>query len=1859
MTNVVTIRYVVLTIMAFALILPSCKKKAPTAMTPSMSNYINAYTSGAISRTEAVQVNFTSSVVAADAVGSTVDKNVISFSPSISGTATWQNDRTIVFEPSEYLPSNQSYIGKVKLTKLFEGLPDDAQVFEFGFQTREQHFEVVVSSVESVDNDLKKQQISGKIYTADVADSKKVEALLNAKQNGNKLDIDWQHNGAAKVHEFVIGGISRGSAASEVKLNWDGDAVDVDESGSKTVEIPALGDFKLLDARIDQDGGQHILLSFSDPISSSQDLKGLITISGHKGKLRYDVDGSQVRVYPASRIGGTRKISVSKSIRNINKNKLGTPAIYELTFEEVKPEVRLAGKGVIMPASDGLIFPFEAVNLNYVDVEIFKIFANNTLQFLQANQLDGSRSLERVGRIIKQKKIPLQNLNPRAGANAWNRYALDLSKLVDADPNAFYQVRIGFRPGYSTYFCGDNGQVASSLTSFTENEDGRFTTIMGGYYGINGYYSGYQYGHRDDPCKPAYYNQDRFIARNVIPSNLGLVAKEGKDGSLFVAVTDLRTAAPLAGVDLELYDYQQQSIVSTKTATDGTANFDGTKEAFFLIAKRGNDKGYLRLQDGNALSLSRFDVSGARTQKGIKGFLYGERGVWRPGDTLHLNFVLEDKTGKLPPNHPVSFELIDPKGQQQFSTTKTQNVNNVYNFSTATTSDAPTGNWTAKAKVGGAVFTKYLKIETVKPNRLKINLDFGKEELTAEDQNIKGNLQVNWLHGAPARNLKAKVEVQFNATTTQFKQYKDFVFDDPARSFDSEPKTIFDASVNDQGSASLDLKLNNNKSAPGMLRANFKTRAFEKGGDFSTDNFSMKYHPFSAYAGVAIPKNKYGSKRLDMDKNSDLGFIVVDKDGKPLRNRNINVGLYRVDWRWWWDSSRDNVTSFNSTTHYGSKQKATITTNSKGEASWTLKVEDWGRYLVRACDNATGHCSGDYFYAGYPWYGDDDNNRKAAAMLNFNANKEKYNVGETVALNIPVSEVSKGLLTIENGTKVLESRWFEADKGDFTLRVKASKNWAPNVYAHVTLMQPHAQTENDLPIRMYGVIPIQVEDPETRLQPEIKMAEELKPEQEFTVEVKEKSGQPMAYTVAVVDEGLLDLTRFKTPNPWTTFYAREALGVKTWDIYDYVLGAYGGDLERILSIGGDGVAVKKKGAEKANRFKPVVKHLGPFYLKKGQKAKHKIQMPNYIGSVRTMVVASNKGAYGSSEKTTPVKKPLMVLATLPRVLGPGERLQLPVNVFAMDRKVKDVTISVESNGFVDIMGSNTQVVNFSKPGDQMVNFDLNVKENLGIAKFTIKAQGGGEVSTQEIELDVRNPNPFITNVESAVVEAGQSWEQSFEPVGMYGTNTGVLEVSNIPPIDLGRRLNYLIRYPHGCIEQTTSSGFPQLYVDKLIELDESQKKKIPENIRATINRLRKFQTDEGGFGYWPGDNNANEWGSNYAGHFMLEAKQLGYTLPDNMVARWAKYQKRVANSWQDKKGGIQDHGNYWGHQLMQAYRLYTLALAKEPALGAMNRMRTLKNLSEVAKWRLAAAYALVGKPEIAGQLTNALSTKVDPYQELSGSYGSEVRDMAMILETLGAMKDQQKAGLVTRDLSKALSSQRWMSTQTTAYALLAIGKFVGESQVGKQFKFAYKAGNGKWMQAGSDRPMMQIEIPLDEKGVRNVSVKNENGSLLYASVILTGQPLVGQETDKEDNLKMNIQYTDMKGNKIDPSRIEQGVDFIAEVTVTNPGQRGMDYDEMALEQVFPSGWEIHNARMDNVQGFSNTHRPEYQDIRDDRVYTYFDIIRNNSHTYRVQLNAAYQGRYYLPTTYCSAMYDNTITARKSGQWVEVVAPENL
>jgi alpha-2-macroglobulin len=1825
----------------------------PTAyINPAFGEYISSYTAGVIPSGSALQIVLAKEFADSSLIGKETNVKLFDFSPPVKGKVYWADARTVEFRPEGRLKSGQIYEVGFQLSRLLE-VPKELNKFTYTFQVIPQNFGLTVENVKPyVNTELTRQKLEGVLVTSDYALEQDVEKLLQAKQENNDLKITWIHSGDGRNHNFTVEEVTRKETVSKVTLTASGEPLGIKRKEEKEIEIPALGDFKVVQARVVQNPTQLVILQFSDPLKQKQNLQGLISIPG-LSSLDFDVRDNEIWIYPPTRQAGTKKIYIESGIRNILDYKMNTGITWEVVFEQLKPAARLTGKGVILPSTDGLVLPFEAVNLKAVDVEVTKIYENNILQFLQVNDLSGRSQLRRVGNRILKKKISLDNKGV-TDLGKWNRYTLDLATLINSEPGAIYQVKLNFKKSYSTYTCDNDETSAAEQQSFADEEEiideGNYDYYEYDYDYEDYYYDEYyDWDERDNPCHQSYYTRNRDITRNVLASDLGLIAKQGSDGNTIVFVTDLKTTQPLNGVQLEVYDFQQQLIATASSGSDGKAILSTRAKPFALIAKNGAQRGYLTLTDGRSLSLSNFDVSGEYVQKGIKGFLYGDRGVWRPGDSLYLTLILEDRNKILPPTHPVVFEMYNPQGQLATRIVRSSSENGFYHFGTATKPDDPTGNWAARVKVGGTEFSQPLKIETVKPNRLKINLDLGAERITSD--NVRGTLDVRWLHGAPGKNLKAEFDVILARANTSFQKYPDYLFEDPARSFSSESQKVFEGYTDAEGKAVVNASLSSTDAAPGFLTAIFKGKVFEEGGNFSIDRFSVPYSPYSTYVGIRTPKGERYSGILFTDSIHKVDFATVNADGAPV-SVNLEVSMYKLDWRWWWDNSYGNLANYvNGSYSRLAKNEKISTTNGKGTWSFQMKSPDWGRYLIRACDPVSGHCTGKIVYVDEPgWYSRSRSNSdsKGATMLSFAADKEIYNIGEKVNLTIPSSGQGRALVSIESGSKVIQTYWVETQQGETRFSFEATSSMTPNVFVHVSLLQPHSQAINDLPIRLYGVIPVRVEDSNTHIEPIITMPEVLEPGEEVTIRISEKTKRKMTYTVAMVDEGLLDITRFKTPDAWSRFYAREALGVRTWDLYDDVMGAFGARIERLLSVGGDAELAGKDDDPRANRFKPVVKFFGPFTIEKGDTKTHKFIMPQYIGSVRTMVVAGYEGAYGKAEKATPVRKPLMVLATLPRVLGPEEKLKLPVTLFTQEKSIRNVNVSVKVSGPVSISGNNSQSVAMGAGGDMTVYFDLAVKSAIGVAKVEVTATSGNFKGTDIIEIDVRNPNPPVSRITEIMLEAGKSWNAEATPFGIAGTNTAVLEVSNMPPINLGPRLRYLFQYPYGCVEQTTSSVFPQLYLNQVKVLTENEQAAVQRNITAGIERLKSFTQRDGGFAYWPGNSDADTWGSSYAGHFLLEAELKGYYVPADLIRRWKKYQKDKALEWRRNT-------NYYNSDLMQAYRLYTLALAGAAELGAMNRLREMGNLSSSAAWMLAAAYAKAGQPEAAKKLIADLSTIIQPYRELGYSYGSDLRDKALIVETLVLLNEKAKAFELVKELSKSLSNNSyWMSTQEVAFSLKAITSFVGLDKRG-DLKFKYTL-NGKSSSFATELPIAQIPIPLEGTKKESVSLVNESNGTLFGRLILEGTPARGDETEEQSNLKVVVEYTDTKGNRIDPTVIEQGKEFMAVVSVTHPGIR-FYYDNLALAQIFPSGWEINNLRLDETQQLVKNSSFTYQDIRDDRVYTYFNLGRNETKTFRILLTASYSGEYYLPSVSCEAMYDRSIYARLKGYTVQVTRPQ--
>lgn len=1829
-------------------LLTSCHTTSSTDQDlPPYNPNVEAFTTGKISRYSPVYLIFNQEIPAerlkADRLG-----KLVRLKPDVPGRWAFENNRTLVFKPEKGFERNTSYQVNVDLSEWFEAEGKDKR-FAFGFTTLPL---ALRGNLESMDINKKNENgydLTAVLFTPDKESPGTVESLVDFSE---KVDATWQHSPDGKKHEVTLTNVPAGMKGERIlRLSVSSNKLGVEKADVVTVNIPDQNDFSVYDVVYVSEPECYVEVAFTKLLDSAQDMRGLAFIAGNTSET-VNVDGNKLRLYPDAdlREKGAMNIHLNQGIRSKSGLNLKEAVVRQVVANEQKPNVRFIGKGVIIPQSTQLSVPFQAIYLRGVTVSVIKILEQNIGQFLQSNNLDESGELMRVGRLIARKTIFLDEEG--LDLSRWNTFAVDLKRLIEPEPGAIYRLELSFDRPLSVYPCGNDTVVlskeqilASDEIRFKE-ESARFDE--GGYYYYRQYdWSDYNWEKRSDPCSDSYYF-NKVEGKNVLATNLGLVAMLGQDNDMTVLVHNIQNTEPERGVTVTAYNYQHQALASGTTNDKGQVRLDlSSGRPFYLIASQGTQRSYLRVDNGSALSLSSFDVSGEVVQKGIKGFIYGERGVWRPGDTLHLGFMLNDRAKQLPAEHPVVMELYNPLGQMYARKTQTRGELGLYVFDFVTEADAPTGAWNVKAQVGGVSFSKRLRIESIKPNRLKIALSMPEKTLLRGEP-MDARLHVEWLQGAIARNLKYDIQGTFIATPTTFEGYKGFYFDDPSRVFNTEESKLISGVTNERGDATVQARFELGSTAPGMLLANLVTRVYEESGDFSIDADRMLYSPYRRYAGIKSPQKD--KEQLNTGTNYTYEVASVDYLGKPQANTELDVKVYKVYWHWWWDSNSSGLANYVSDSYNKPVKTFAVRTDGDGRGTFQLSFPDkeWGTYFISVKDKESKHSTGVMSYFDWP-YNEGRRNTdgsESATMLSFKTDKDSYTPGEKMVVTFPSTKGSRAIISIENGVRVLSLTEHTCEDKQTTVRLDVTKDMQPNAYVYITLLQPHGITKNDLPIRLYGVVPFTVTSPESHLTPVIQSPAELKPDASYTISVSEKNGKEMAYTLAIVDEGLLDLTRFRTPEPWKAFNAREALGVNTWDLYNYVVGAYGGRIEQLFSIGGDD-ALNKGPKAIVNRFKPVVRFDGPFLLKKGKTARHTYQMPNYNGRVKIMVVAGNGEAYGHADKSVMVRKPVMLLGTLPRVIGVGEEMVVPATVFATEDGVGAVNVSIACSSNMEVVGEATRSLSFERKGDQQASFRIRVKKNPGIGKVTITATGKGDKSVYETELEIRTVRRPQVKVTAATMEAGKSWKETVAMPGATGTNQLTLEVSDIAPVNVSSRLSYLLGYPHGCLEQITSKGFPQLYISSFTDLPLQQAKSTEEAVKEVIRRLRSYQTVDGTFAYWPGGTSSNGWGTVYATHFLLEASKKGYLVPEAMKQSVLNNLRRVARNWKPVTSYYKD-----SEEATQAYRLYVLALAGSPEMGAMNRLKEMKDLTSMSRWSLASAYALVGREDVAQDLISKTTALPSGYSEYDETFGSDVRDQSIQLMTLCLLDKGKEAATLVEELSKQLSSDDWLSTQSTAFALVALSDYLAKYRVDGAMDFTYACG-GKDGQVKTDKNIWS-ETLLDKAGTSaSVELKNTGKSTLFARIITEGIPEQGEEKAYANGVSLAVSYVDLNGSPVNVAQLEQGTNFSAVVTVKNPSARG--YNNLVLSEIFPAGWEILNTRFLNESVTDSLSAGvNYQDIRDDRVYSYIDRLPAGSQvTVKINLCAVYPGRFYLPPVYCEAMYDYLIRANTAGQEVTV------
>ncbi|MCR5724098.1 MAG: alpha-2-macroglobulin [Treponema sp.] len=1800
------------------------------------SRYIDAVTPHLIGRLTPVSIRFRQEAKLPLAEG-------VSLSPRVQGS--WQFDENqATFTPEKPWKAGSSLTLSVDCARLFG--EETEKSAGAGSGVFKQQFSVAIPSCAVQFDEVRFNEstqsytVSGAVVTDIPSSEKEVSALLSARYGLSKTGLTWQQAPAGNTWYFTVDGIQSAGHDKQLSFGWK------DKRGAekKCFTIPARSAFSILD--INTSKPNTLLVSFSKPLDAAQDIASFVRAYSENGalikNLSANVRGNVLSIFSDSNFENVRTVSLGAGIRSSGGILLAAGSDVQLSEHWELPSVRFMNDNVILPTTQGAVFPIETRNLTGVLVQVYAVYERTMAHFLQENELNESDYLYRVGEPVWEKKVAFD-----WNASMQNKYiprGLDMTELIKKYPDGMFHIRVSFRHDQIKYVCRDRHADFSSLPMPPDTIEPyevpavREKSSWDYWENKNTSRDGW-WRYDDDPCHPAFYtpryNSSVLKSRNVLISDLGIMAKRDTSGSLFVTVADLKTGKPVSGAQVDLRSYVGTPITSAKTDASGNALFTDADKTYVVTAHQGKQTSYLKIASATALSTSHFEIGGEKAEGGVKGAIYGERGVWRPGDSLFLTFVLQDPQKTLPANIPVTFELLDPQGRVSDTQLLTRSLNGFYPVQTATKKDAVTGLWTARVTIGGKKWTKYVSVEAVVPNHLDVKLEADKEMLVSDENHF--TLTGAWLHGAPTPYYNADVSVSFSPAATTFDGYSEYTFTSLNTEFEQRTERLWEGELSSDSKATFEAELDAGRRLPGKLNAHFSSRIFEPAGGFSTQSKTFVYSPYSRYVGIKLPKGDAARNMLLTDTDHTVDVALLTADGKPVKDARLSYHVYKIEWKWWWEKD-----AYTSATHVSSSYHSVVASGNvdvkdgRGAFKFQVKYPDWGRYYVEVSDSDSrdgSHIAGKIVYIDWPgWAGRaQEGGTGSAAMVPLTAGKTQYTSDETAEISFTSNEAATAYVTIEKAGRIIGQQKIDTQKGSNVYKLKLTEDMSPNIYVHLTLVQPHLQTANSLPIRLYGVIPVRVDNPRTKLTPVITTKESFEPNKTASFTVSETTGRAMTYTLAVVDEGLLGLTNYHAPDLRSEFYKKEASEIENWDIYRYVMNAYSGKLETILAIGGSDEAVDDR-ARNENRFAPVVRYFGPYKLAAGEKKTTEFEMPYYIGAVRAIVVAGQDGAFGKAEKTVPVKSALMVQATFPRTLGTNEQVDVPVTVFNGETTEKTVTVALSSRGIIN--GTKTQEVTVAASSSATVTFPVETKA-AGHVFFEASAKTATATAKSNVSMDIVSRGVPVTNRTPFTLKPGESKTVTVPSAFERGSGNLLAELSPLPQIDLSSRVQYLIQYPHGCIEQITSGGFPQLFLPSFLKLGAAETNKIKDNVMSVFDRYPTYQTASGAMGYWPGNQEPHAWGTTYAVHFMTLAKQQGYAVPSSVYEPALSWLSDSASRWTEYNDDSAE---------VQAYRLFVLALAGKPDMGAMNRLESMKDntLGAADQSLLGAAYALSGRKKDAKKLCVAPDSSRS-WRSTGGSFGSNMRDLAVHMVACTYAEQTVQAAQAAKKIAERLSSNDWLSTQETAWALYAMLPFYSQQKLAGAVSYSISSGSAEKADT-INANSATVALPFASRQTeQTATVTNTGSAVLYGTLAASGTTIAGSEKAENNGLKLSLAgLKDLRNASVGET---------VELVVTVENTSNSDVDNIALTVPIGTCLEFANDRL-GVD--SDNPRYAYQDIRDDAVYTYFKLYRYadwgepKELTFKFYVTVSYSGSYYIPAIHAEAMYDNDIRATWPG-----------
>ena len=1525
--------------------------------------------------------------------------------------------------------------------------------------------------------------------------------------------------------------------------------------------------FRIVDYSVDSDAvTPRLCIQFSETLELGQlDYAKFLSINGtdpaavSKEDYQLCAEGLQH--------GQRYEVQVRAGLPSSVGEDLGKTSTLAVYVRDRSPGARFAGKSYVLPNKGQQGIPIISVNTAKVGIEVYKI---------------GDRSLARTivdGDIATQLSgSQLDDIRDKTGAPIWHG---DLTVKQDLNQ----EVTTAFPVGEMIPNLGAGVYVMSALAEGSKSE----------------------------------HYQSRATQWFIV-SDLGLAALKGEDG-VHAFVRSLATAKPTADVAVKLVARNNDVLATGKTDANGYVHFEaglargdgGLAPAILIAETADHDYAFLDM-NGSAFDLSDRGVAGRDAPGILDAYVFAERGVYRPGEQVHLTGLLRDRKANATENLPLTLKIERPDGVEQQSLVLKDDGLGGRSFTLGLPPTAQTGTWRANLYAdpkGSSIGTTSFLVEDYVPERLDMTLS---PAAAAFEPGKDGIIKIDghYLYGPAAANLGIEADVLVTPSAKGLEGFAGYRFGMDDEKINAVRATLTAlGKTDDKGHADVSIALPQLPRTSHLLEAKVSLRLREPSGRTIERAVSLPVLPGAAAIGIKPEADKV----LERGGVAKFQVVLLDAAGKPTNAKGLAWQVKKVERNYQW-YGKNGSWSYEPVVYTNKVLDGTIDAEASAPGKLSIPVQ-WGEYVLQvASTQPGGPASSVTFYAG--WYGAEK--ADSPEVLQIGVDKASYKVGDKLTLNIAPDGEGKAIVAVLRDG-LISMQQIDVPKSGASVELPIDEAMAPGAYVAAMLYRPMDVDAKRMPSRSIGVHWVPVDSTSRTIGVSLQLPEKSPSGGSLKIPVKLSglaAGEEARVVLAAVDVGILNLTAYKSPSPESWFYGQRRLGVEVRDLYGRLIDGMHAE-KGSARTGGDGGGLDT--AVSLPTVAPVALYSGILKVGADGMAEATFDVPDFNGALRVMAVAWSKTKLGHADKELIVRDPVAMLVSGPRFLTLGDKSQLVFDLHNVEGAAGTYHVAVEETIGAAKRTSLDQDIAMAAGERKLQIVDLASKD-VGKISYAVTLTGPGNIAVRRsFGLEVHAPAGDVnrTTVQTLAAKTGKITVSADVLKDLIpGRSKVTLAVGPAAALDVPGLLAALDRYPYGCAEQTTSRALPLLYLNQVAAaagiIGEADAKK---RIDASVARLMEMQDSSGSFGLW-GPSNGDLWLSAYVTDFLGRAREQGFVVPAHGFSQALdKLQNSVSYASDFEHGGESI-----------AYALYVLARNGRAPIGDLRYYadtRLDRFANPMAKAQIAAALALYGDAERAGKAFDAAIADIDKNaagDDGRADYGSTLRDGAATLTLVSETGVRKQSAAKLADLvSKSRLGQAYSSTQEQAWMLLAARGLI------EQGKTLALSVNG----APRTGTLMR-SLSADDLAKAAVTVGNASDADVQAVVTVAGESLT-PEPAASKGFSLERSYFNLDGQPLVATKglftlkQNQRAVVVLKVTATD-GKLG----RILVDDRLPAGFEVENPHM--IDSANTANFPwlkglgwaEHVEFRDDRFVAALSLdSKSNQHGGADEANASPDG----------------------------------